>query len=97
MLSLRTLLPLIALTAALVALPACGDDGDDQGGAAVVEGPAATLPATLFVAAAPTEFVHVFDLKQSAKEGDQVTVRGRIGGSKEPFVVGRAVAKMQAS
>jgi len=89
----RLLATLALLTALASALPACGDGGDGKtrDSAKAPAADAATLPAGLFVETAPADAAHVFDVKQSVKEGDLVTVRGRIGGSGEPFVEGRAV------
>ena len=47
--------------------------------------PAATLPASLFLAAAPASPRAVADARASAKPGDTVTLSGRVGGSLEPF------------
>jgi hypothetical protein len=52
---------------------------------------AAELPATLFVTDEPAEAVAISAAKRSAEVGDTVVVRGRIGGSRAPFVEGRAV------
>jgi predicted small lipoprotein YifL len=52
---------------------------------------AAVLPAGLFIAAEPPEALSVVDAKASAAQGDRVTIRGRIGGTRDPFVAGRAV------
>ncbi len=54
--------------------------------------PSATpLPANLFLTAAPAEAKEVKDIKPTVKAGDQVVIHGRIGGSKDPFVAGRAM------
>lgn len=57
------------------------------GGAAVAE----PLPAGLFVKTAPPDAKDVLAVKQALKEGDIVVVQGRVGGSRQPFVEGRAV------
>ncbi len=49
------------------------------------------LPSGFFLAAAPKEAVEVKDSKPKAKVGETVTIIGRIGGSREPFVDGRAI------
>jgi hypothetical protein len=49
------------------------------------------LPATLFLTAAPADARDVKAAKTGLKVGDEVTLRGRIGGSSQPFVDGRAV------
>ncbi|MCK6480603.1 MAG: hypothetical protein L6R43_10770 [Planctomycetes bacterium] len=92
--------PTLACLLAAVALlsSACGDTapvsapaagGAAAGGAAPAAADA--LPAALFLAAKPEGAVPVGDLKKSAKEGETVVIRGRVGGSKSPFVAGRAV------
>jgi len=52
---------------------------------------ASALPAGFFLATEPEAVVAVKDAKPGAKVGDKVTLVGRIGGSKEPFVDGRAI------
>lgn len=54
-------------------------------------GPAASLPASMVLAAAPEGAKPVAEVKLSAKEGDTVVVRGRIGMGANPFVSGAAV------
>ena len=51
----------------------------------------ATLPKDLFLKDEPKDAKPVEDVKKNAKAGDTVVMRGRVGGSKEPFVGGRAV------
>lgn len=53
--------------------------------------PSEALPSGLMLTAAPSDAKPVEEVKASAKVGDTVAVRGRIGGSHEPFVAGRAV------
>lgn len=53
--------------------------------------PAAVLPASLFLASEPEGAKPVNEAKEGAKAGDDVVIRGRIGGSLHPFVDGRAV------
>lgn len=52
---------------------------------------AAALPASLFLTEAPADAIAVPKLKESAKEGDEVTVRVVIGGREAPFVAKRAI------
>ena len=52
---------------------------------------AASLPEGRFLKAKPAGGVPGGALKQTAKEGDAVVLRGRIGGNGSPFVGGRAV------
>src|SRR5687768_3985668 len=51
---------------------------------------AGTLPAGFVLAEAPAGARDVVALKKEAKVGDEVVVRGRVGGSASPFVEGRA-------
>lgn len=51
----------------------------------------AKLPDSFFLAQEPANAKTVEEVKQAAKAGDPVAMRGRVGGSKEPFVDGRAV------
>ncbi len=69
--------------------------GQDSGSSSAA--PAATLPAGLFLATQPDGATTVEDARASAKTGDPVTIRGRIGGSKSPFVEGRAVFTLMGS
>ncbi len=56
-------------------------------------GAPATTP-TWLLAAMPTGAIPVAEAKQSAREGDQVVVRGRIGGRREPMNANVAVFVM---
>lgn len=61
-------------------------------GAGLDANAADALPATLFVKEAPAAPVNVAELKKTAKEGDEVTLRGQIGGqAKDVFNAGRAM------
>ncbi len=51
----------------------------------------ATLPASMFLTAAPADPQHVAALVADAKDGQEVVVTGRVGGRRDPFVAGRAV------
>ena len=51
----------------------------------------AGLPAGLFVTVPPANAKTVEEVMATAKTGDAVVMRGRVGGSEEPFVEGRAV------
>lgn len=55
--------------------------------------PKAPLPNGFFVEKQPENAKDVSDVRKAGtlKVGDEVVLRGRIGGSKEPFVAGRAV------
>ncbi|MBX3395995.1 MAG: hypothetical protein KF841_11575 [Phycisphaerae bacterium] len=78
---------------ALALLTACdkrpADPSRSGGPAAVSTTPG--LPTGLFLATEPANARTVEEVKSAAKTGDKVVVRGRIGGSKAPFVEGRAV------
>ncbi len=62
---------------------------DDAGSASTV-----SLPASLFLAAAPGEPVAVKQVKAQAQEGDEVIVRVVVGGEVNVFVKGRAIVKV---
>jgi len=66
------------------------DDPEEAAGAAS----AASLPAGLFLAAAPGEPVPVKQAKAQAREGDEVVVRAVVGGEVNVFVDGRAIMKV---
>lgn len=51
----------------------------------------AALPPDLFLTVEPTGAKGVLEVRRTAKVGDEIVVRGRIGGSKSPFVEGRAM------
>ncbi len=87
-----------------VLLLACGLSGCDRGAAPATGGSSAAtapaagpapaapaLPADLFATAEPAGARGVLEAKAAARVGEEVTVRGRIGGRKEPFVEGRAM------
>jgi hypothetical protein len=84
-------IPAQSLTAlallALLPLAACGSDGAPKPAAAA---PDVGLPEGLVVRG-PAQGTHVAAAKASARQGDEVVVVGRIGGSESPFVAGRAV------
>lgn len=83
-----TLLRHFAAVAAAVALLAagCGPQADDaaQKGAPSIDGSA------LLLRAEPEGALDVIQVRESAADGDQVVVVGRIGGSAHPWVDGRA-------
>ncbi|MCK6458084.1 MAG: hypothetical protein L6Q92_16340 [Phycisphaerae bacterium] len=51
----------------------------------------AAIPPTLFLKSAPAGAAELKSAKATAKAGDTITIRGRIGGRKDPFVAGRAI------
>lgn len=92
--SRRSSLQPLALTLAMLCSFGCDKSAEKQ----TVDAPttrqvAASLPATLFVSTPPAGARDVSEARKGAdfKVGDRVVLRGRIGGSAEPFVAGRAV------
>ncbi len=73
-----------------------GCDGSDEADTSSNAGGASTasLPAGLFLAAAPGEPVAVRQLKAQAKEGDEVIMHVVVGGEVNVFVPGRAIVKV---
>ena len=51
----------------------------------------APLPSDLFLASAPGDFKELDAVRQSAKDGEAVTVRARVGGRRDVFSADRAV------
>ncbi len=78
----------VATSLALLAtaLAGCGDAGTSPRTAAA----RAALPDGLVVRG-KAEGTHVAAAKATARQGDEIVIVGRIGGSEEPFVAGRAV------
>lgn len=70
-----------------LALAACSDKSEPVARSA-------PLPPGLFLATEPAGARDVKDIKPGAKVGEAVTLIGRIGGSTEPFVEGRALFTM---
>ncbi len=82
--------------AALMMSMMSGCDGSDEADTSSKTGgaPTASLPAGLFLAAAPAEPVAVKQLKTQAQAGDEVTMRVVVGGEVSVFVPGRAIMKV---
>jgi hypothetical protein len=76
--------------AATVVVGAPGCDRKSEG-PKTAAAPAVGLPESLFLGAAPADAKDVKDAKPTLKAGDKVVLAGRIGGSRAPFVAGRAV------
>ena len=74
-----------------VAAIALGLAGCDRSEPKTEVAPQAALPAGLIVSAAPQDAKDVKALRQSAKQGDAVVLRGKIAGRKDPLAEGRAV------
>ena len=89
------------LLAALLAVALIGCEKKTGGTAAPSTGTAAAnapsgapLPDGLLLTAAPEGAQELVAGLANAKDGDKVTIRGRVGGRKEPFVPGRAAMVM---
>lgn len=80
------------LSAAILAtgLTGCQDQNSNRGAAGHGATTTATVPESLFLAEAPEAALAVADAKAAARVGEAITLRGRIGGSRTPFVDGRA-------
>lgn len=92
MTSRSLVLPL--LFAACLGLVACdggSDDGHGDHAGHEHAADAVALPDGVFVETAPDGAQDLGEVKASAKEGDVVVVAGKVGGTMEPFVKGRAV------
>lgn len=84
---------LIAVTlaaACVVGLSGAGCERGSPANSAAKDLPV-QLPAELFVASEPPDARSVLETKRSARAGQTVTVRGRVGGGRDPFVQDRAV------
>ena len=81
----------VLVSSLLQALTATQQPGSKQGGSAAAPTTAATLPANFVLAKQPEGAKPVEAVKETAKAGEQVLIRGRIGGSVSPFVEGRAI------
>ena len=77
----------LLLSTLLIVIAVCGCGNSPTPGAP------ATTP-TWLLAAMPTGAIPVAEAKQSAREGDHVVVRGRIGGRREPMNANVAVFVM---
>ena len=62
-----------------------------KGGTEAAPAAAEALPAGLLLDAAPEGAKSLEEVKKSAREGDSVVLRGRVGGALDPFVKGRAM------
>src|SRR3954466_11503024 len=55
---------------------------------------AATFPAALFLDKAPEGVQELLAAKKSAKVGDEIVLRGRVAGQKEPLAANRAIVTL---
>jgi hypothetical protein len=78
---------IVILAAVLTLLAACERSPQTAAPAAA----AAALPRDFFLPSEPTGVRNVKDAKGTARKGDQVVIRGTIGGGEEPFTAARAV------
>ncbi|GFO83432.1 MAG: hypothetical protein A49_30590 [Methyloceanibacter sp.] len=84
---------MVAVSAASFCLTIVGlqDAGGKKQPTASVAGTAPALPSGFFLEKEPEGAKTVEESKAAAKSGDKVVIRGRIGGSKNPFIEKRAV------
>jgi hypothetical protein len=83
------------LAASLVlAVVLAGCDNDTTATRSAATAPGEALPAGLVLAAAPAGAKDVVAVRNAAKAGDEVVVRGRVGGSRTPVVDGRATFQL---
>lgn len=80
----------IGVLCALIA-GACDRGANEEAKPNASNGAADALPPGFFLNTAPAGAKSVLEVKRTAKIGDKIVVRGRIGGSKSPFVEGRAM------
>jgi len=88
---MKSRLPWTALFVGLLIAAGCGDKAP----APTAKTPAAATGhaaggSELLLAAEPADARGVIELREKAKDGDQVVVVGKVGGSREPCVKGRA-------
>ena len=96
---IRSTLVVAMLAAVAAVFVACDDTNDAQtaqssassGAAATESGPAEALPANLILDKSPDGAQDVIALQKSAKAGDTVTLRGRVGGNEKPLADNRAI------
>ncbi len=84
--------PFLSTFLMVIALGGCGDSPASPG-AAPGTGTVVTGSSWL-LAAMPAAAIPVAEARKTAREGDEVVVRGRIGGRREPMTAGSAVFVM---
>lgn len=82
------------VTFLFLAMTGCGDASDKKVSTAPPTPAAASLPEGLLVATSPGEAKNIMALKKDAKEGDEVILRGVVGGDRNPFVANRAMVNL---
>lgn len=87
----KHLLLIVLTIAALGAIPGCKRSESGAESARTPETKNSAIPAGLFATLSTDGAASVLEAKSAAKEGETVLVRGRIGGSRSPFVDGRAM------
>lgn len=86
------MVPGIILAAALTG--GCSDKSQTASQKPAASAAASALPAGLILTEAPKDPQDVVAAKKSAQPGDEIVVRGRIGGRREPFVENRAIFQL---
>jgi hypothetical protein len=81
---------LVTLFVGLVALAAIVGCGTNPGPASSNPSLAAAPDGRYLLAEAPADAKPVVEVRKDAKDGDEVTITGRIGGAVDPWVKGRA-------
>lgn len=84
-------LVLFVVACASISLAACDRSSATNGGDVTAPKAEAAVPPGLFVDAAPSGAREVIPAKQQAQAGESIVIHGRIGGSRSPFVEGRAI------
>ena len=85
----------VMMGSTLLVLAGCESSSEKKtSGEQVSSHPSAALPAGLILTAAPADAQNVIEAKKKAKTGDDIVVRGKIGGQVKPFVEGRAVFQL---
>ncbi len=81
----------LALAAALLGVVSCDDGGSGAASKDQAAAPELSGAPVWVLASAPAGARGVVEVKASAQEGDEVVLRGRIGGRKEPLTPGSPV------
>jgi len=89
---MRSLIFAVSVLAAVVIVIGCERETAPQ--AASAQPAAESLPANLFATTQPAGAVDVVTARQSAKDGEPIVVKGRVGGQKEPVGANRAIVTL---